>query len=382
MAYYDPENPQDNPNDNPGQPPPGNQDAPAPAPDFQGPKIDNGAVATPTNDGGAQAGRIPQSRQQDFVNQAKAQGISDQYISSFLAANPGDYNRLASSYDSGKTGSGPDTNAPSSGSGFNYVDKTTGQWTSMPRPGVSGGSAPTFAMPPAGGANTFRPSGVPNNPNTSPQFTDPAQRLVESNALNRMQQLNNPDPNSGTALFEQYAKQLVDQLKSPAYSQGDEATIIAAAMDHISQEEATTQQQWLEEMGRRNINPSSGIALQGLQNIKNQFEQARASVHQQFATQAIGQTQANRTQALGVLGNLATSENTRLNAAQNFAEIPYNMGNTAFDQSMQAVQAGGSPQANAQTAISLMTAVQNSQTLSSQQKAAAAQAIMAFIAGL
>lgn len=231
---------------------------------------------------------------------------------------------------------------------------------------------------PAFGSSYPTPN-VANQPNSSPQFTDPSQQLLESYALNRFQQLQNPDPNSGTALYESYAKQLVDQLKAAPYTQGDEAAIKAGAYNQINQDEATTTQQWMQEMAKRGIPPSSGVALQGIQNIKQQFNQSRASVDQQFATNAIGMSQANRTNALGVLGNLATSENTRLNAAGTYAAIPYNMTQTAFGNNLAAVQAGGNPAMNTQTAIQLATAIQNSQTMTAAQKAQFLQVLYSII---
>lgn len=232
------------------------------------------------------------------------------------------------------------------------------------------------------GANTFKTPNVPNQPNTSPQFTDPAQQLLESNALNRQQQLNNPDPNSGTAMYEQYAKQLVEQLKGPSYTAGNEAAIKAGAYNAIAQDEQTTQQQWLDEIARRNLRPGDGPALEGLQRIKEAFSKLRASVDQQFAVKAIDMGRTDRLQALDVLGNLQASENTRLDKALTVARIPYDMGQDSFSNNLAAVNAGGSPAQNVQTAIQLATAIQNSNSIDSAQKSYALSAIFEFLGGL
>lgn len=251
-----------------------------------------------------------------------------------------------------------------------------------PGSGVAGTAKWTGPVP-TGKSNTT--SGAPNfrtntNPaNTSPMFTDPSQQLLESYALDRYHQLQNPDPNSGTGLYESYAKQLVDQLKAAPYSRGDEATIKAGAYNSIGADEQTTTQQWMDEMSKRGIPPSSGIALQGIQNIKDQYNKARASVDQQFASNAITMGQNNRMNALGVLGNLATSENTRLNSAGTYAAIPYNLTQDAFGRNVAAVQAGGNPSVNASTAIQLAQAVQQSNSLSAQQKAQFLQELYQFI---
>lgn len=246
-------------------------------------------------------------------------------------------------------------------------------------------SSATGRLNPVGGTPNFSgyaTPNVPNQPNTSPQFTDPSQQLLESYALNRYQNLQNPDPNSGAAMYESYAKQLVDRLKSPAYSAGDEAAIKAGAYNSINADEQATMQQWLDEISRRGLRPSDGPALEGLQRIKESFSKVRASVDQQFAVNAINLGRTDRLQALDVLGNLQTSENTRLNAAEHFARVPYDLGTDAFNQNMQAVQAGGQPGANVGSLIQLATAIQGANNISSQQRAQMLQEIFSVLGGL
>lgn len=272
----------------------------------------------------------------------------------------------------------PQRSRQAAAKGVNLYDPDT--WNLF---GPTTNTAP--APPPAG---TTPPASNPYNSstqtrtNTSPQFTDPSQRLLEDYGLDRFHELQNPSQGSGNQLYESYAKQLVDMLKQGPYSQSDEAAIKAGAYNSINGDEQTTIQQWMEEMSRRNIQPSSGVALDGVQKIKESFNKLRASVDQQFAAGAIGMRRQDRMTALDVLGNLATSENSRLNLAEHFGRIPYDLGTDAFNQGLQMVNAGGSPAQAVQSAISLATAIQQSQQLNSQQKAQALAWLYELIGGL
>lgn len=233
-----------------------------------------------------------------------------------------------------------------------------------------GHSAPASAAP---------ATSVPIQANTSPQFTDPSQQLIESTALNRLQQLNNPEPNSGQAMYEAFAKQLVDQLKGPAYSPSDQAALKAQAFDSLEQDRTATHQRLMEELSRRGIPPSSGIALSAFQDVDRHYDQLRAQVTNQLAVKAIDLTRSNQTQALDVLGGLAGTQNQRLNQALDVSRIPYNLGTDAFNQLNTAVNAGGNPSQNVTTAIQLATAVANAQNLSAQQRAQYLQQLFSVI---
>lgn len=389
MAYYDPENPQDNPNDNPGQPAPNNQTpaASTPSPAPSAPTVVNpnaGANESPylPSNPGAPAFGQPSLSEADIRQALSAAGIvaTPQEVASQLEnANKygasGILNNIAARTDNNPGSGNPGTATAASlgltaGAGNRGIVPVTRPTTG----GNRGSGAPTFG--------TYATPNVPNQPNTSPQFTDPGQQLVESTALSRLQQLQNPDPNSGTAIYEQYAKQLMATLQQAPYTSGDEATIKAGAFNSIEADRTATKQRWLEELSRRGILPSSGVALDGLNKIENQFNQLRATVDNSFAQNAITTARNNRLQALDVAGSLAGSENNRLDAALNVSRIPYNLSTDAFNQNIAAVQAGGSPQANVQSALSLMTATQNSQTLSSANKAQALQALFDYIGGL
>ena len=237
-----------------------------------------------------------------------------------------------------------------------WAQNPNGQWTQ------------TTAAPPTSGGN--RTTTQPDFRNTSPYFTDPTQRLVEDTALARLQQLQRPDASSGQGLYEQYARQLFETLKAPVYSPSDEAALRAQAFDMLEKDRTATKQRYMQELSRRGIAPSSGVAMSGLLDIDKHYDGIRGQVTNQMAVAGINQTRQNRTQALDVLGGLAGAENTRLNQALNVSRIPYELGNDAFSMMQSAVTAGGNPSANVGTAIQLVTAIQNSQTLSANQRAA------------
>lgn len=304
-------------------------------------------------------------------------GISQDEARYWLDTNHGDFNRGMTTATWGNT----DHRPAGIDSQSDYYDQTTNKLSAkgvaeVQRRGLTPVAEdwPDWAgSMPAGNGSTngttgFLP-GVPRFANTSPMFTDPSQRLIEDTALGRLQELQNPDPNSGQGLYESFARQLVETLRGNPYSPQEEAALRTQAFDMLEQDRTATKQRWMEEVSHRGMAPSSGVALGGLQEIDRHYDQIRGQVTNQLAVNAINLTRQNRVQALDVLGGLAGTQNARLDKALGVSRIPYDLGTDAYQQMLQAVGAGGSPAANVQTAIQLATAVQNAQGLSSQQKA-------------
>jgi len=215
--------------------------------------------------------------------------------------------------------------------------------------------------------------------NTAPLFDDPASRLVEDSALARYQHLQNPDANSGTALFEQYARELANTLRQPVYSAQDESIIKGKALSTISSEADQTKQRWLEEMNRRGIPPSSGIALEGLQRIDQHFGGLRTQVESEFARGAIDQTRQQRFQALDTLARLSGAEESRLREANTYAGIPLQLQDNAFQRNLQLMGASGSPQSMLQSLMGIQQLAQNAQQMDSQSRAAMTQGLMQYL---
>lgn len=232
---------------------------------------------------------------------------------------------------------------------------------------VDAGSANIASALKANGGDVNRTlaSGAPSFQNTSPTFTDPTQRLVEDSALARMQHLQNPDANSGTAMYEQYARDLVNTLKQPVYSPQDESIIKGSALDAMARERDQTKQRWLEEVSRRGLNPSSGPALQGLLEIDNHYNTARTQVEAQFAKDAIQQTRDQRFQVGDVLSKLSQSEEGRLSDAVNYAKMPYGLTQDAFGRNLQLTSAAGNPAQNLQSLLSVYQTLANNNRLNS-----------------
>lgn len=237
----------------------------------------------------------------------------------------------------------------------------------------------------AGGGTGSSGSSAGSRPafqNTSPRFDDPATRLVEDTALARMQSRTNPDPNSGTALFEKYARELIETLRGPVYSASDEAIIKTQAFDNIQREEDATIQQWIELTSQRGLTPSSGPVLDGILKIKNQYRGLRTTVEAQFARDAIAQTRVQRTQVLDTAGQLANSEESRLREALTLAGVPLSLHNDSFARNMQLLNAAGSPTQYLNTLMQTWQAGNQQNQIDSNNRAGTAMALLEYLANV
>lgn len=223
---------------------------------------------------------------------------------------------------------------------------------------------------------------VPSFQNAAPIFDDPASRLIEDYSLDRFRQRQNPDPSSGTALFEQMARDLVTKLQGPVYSAQDESIIKGRVTDQLAQEQDQAIQQWLQAVSQRGLAPSSGPALEGILRIKQHFQQAKTAVDAQFARDAIQQTRTQRFQALDTAGKLAGSEEGRLTEALTYASLPKQLADNSFQQGLQLVGAGGNPASMLGSALSIYNSVANNNRLDSQQRSNALQSIFEYLGGL
>ena len=231
---------------------------------------------------------------------------------------------------------------------------------------------------PGGSFQAARPS-TPRFQNSSPRFDDPTQRLIEDYALNRQQHLTNPDPNSGTALFEKYARELIETLRGPVYSPQDEAVLKTRATDAIESERSATKARWMEVLSMRGITPSSGVALDGLLKIENHFNSARTVFEREFAADAINATRAQRVQALDTTGQLADSEEGRLREAGTYAAMPYGLEEDAFQRNLQMMGMGGSPSQMIQSLLGIQSAGQQSDALRSSNRAALSSGLLQYL---
>lgn len=228
-------------------------------------------------------------------------------------------------------------------------------------------------------ANTHPTPNVPNRPNTSPTFDDPTQRLVEDSALHRMQQLNNPDPNSGTALYESYLKQLADTLKGAPFSDTEMAQLKNSVYQDLLSERDATQKRWLETVSQRGLAPSSGPALEGLKQIDGHFEQIRSAADSQFALAAIQQRQSNQSQVASIYGGLAASEEGRLDKGFTYSQVPYGLTNDAFQRNLQLVGAAGSPGGTINSVLGIVNAINANNQINSQNRTALTSGLLQYL---
>lgn len=332
-------------------------------------------------------------------------GVTQEQAADFISRNPGDYARLSSAFrptgDRSSDSQGPDydqaTNSltsaalqqrlagagPNASGDLDYWQKLgiastdiSDPTTRQLRPGWVRTANGYAYQPQAGQAGAMGPVGFQN---TNPLFDDPASRLLEDYALDRFQQRQNPDPNSGTAMFEQYAKELINTLKGPVYSANDEAVLKGKAIDGIERERSATKQRWMEELSRRRIAPSSGIALDGILRIDEYFNQARNTFETQFAADAIQQTRQQRFQVLDTTGQLANSEESRLREALTYASIPKQLQDNAFQQGLQLVGAGGSPQSILNSALAIAQMGQQQGMYNSQRQSQLAGGLLQYL---
>lgn len=251
-----------------------------------------------------------------------------------------------------------------------FIDRTPGDYARLPTAlsNVPGRPAATPAITrpdnpgPRIGFQSTSGTGAPAF-SSAGAFSDPASSLLENYALDQFGRRINPNPDSGTALYEKYARELIDTLRQPVYSPQEESILKTRASDAIEQERSATKQRWIEELSARNIPLSSGVALDGLQRIENHFNGLRTQAETQFATDAIAQTRQNRLQVLDTAGNLAGEEEARLQDAGNYARVPFDLQERAFQRNLQLVGAAGDPAQLTNSALGIGQLLQNNTRL-------------------
>ncbi len=218
--------------------------------------------------------------------------------------------------------------------------------------------------------------------NSSPTFDDPTQRLLEDYGLDRFQSLQNPDPNSGQALYESELKALVDKLRGPVYSPAEEAAIQAKAYDNIYRERDSAIANFKQQMSRLGHGAQSGTVAAGVAEIERQFEGVRAQADNDFAIKAIELRRVSDQQLTNLLGTLAGTEEGRLASALQYGQIPYALSNDAFQRNLQASGMGGNPNQLLQSVMGVANQVAANNSVGAQQQQATMANLLEFLAGL
>lgn len=215
------------------------------------------------------------------------------------------------------------------------------------------GPQPSAPADPGAGSGGGQPSGQPSNqaPNqggtprtTVPaQFDDPITSFIEQFAQRRAQDRENPPADSGQALLEQALRDIAAQFGSGGFTNAEQEIYQTQAIDPIEQLRQARKQQVMHDLSRRGIAPNSGVAIQMLQDVDRQFDAMRTQTQAGLAGQ-FGQERVSRMlQSLGLLGNLAGTENQRLNEAFQYRTVPLNLADRSFNQAFQMYNAAGNP---------------------------------------
>lgn len=373
----------------------------------------------------SQAPQFGSSKAESDWTAAIATGVPEDWARDFLRRNPNDYHRIGEAYNIQTShrpydsqSSNPTHQAANQRADLQaFGGKSPWDWYAQNYGDIGRAipSAPASAGS-SGGPWNYGPGATPSSYGGN-IFDDPASRLIEDYALTRFNQRQNPDPNSGTARYEAYLRQLIDSLntpseyekylpelaetlKQPVYSDQQSSQLKASVYDNIERERQATKERWIAEISRRGFAPSSGPALDGLLRIDNEFNTMRTVADREFAVNAIGLTEQRRFQvadtlrgsrdaeqarqgrAVTSLQSLSGSEEDRLNQALTFATVPKQLSDNAFQQGLQLVGAGGNPQSMLSNALAMYNTVANNNDIDRARRDQSLEAIFEYIAGL
>lgn len=175
------------------------------------------------------------------------------------------------------------------------------------------------------------------------QFTDPIAGALESQAASRQSRLQNPPQGSGLNLYENALKDVSAQFQQGGFTPAEMEIFQTQALDPLEQLRSARKQQVMENIARRGLNPQSGIAQSMLADVDRQFDSLRSQQQRSIAGQAANERSSRMLQALQMLGNLAGSEEGRLDKAFSYAQVPMQLDDRAFGRGMSFYNAAGNP---------------------------------------
>lgn len=277
--------------------------------------------------------------------------------------------------------------------------------------------APEGKAPPGTGGTTTNIPGVTIPPYTN-QFNDPSTRNLENWLNTRLEELKQPvnDP-SREALarlldqqtrayqaqiaaqeaeneklkarraqaqtesdrFVNFARERAGRLQGPAYTGAEQEVFRTQALDPIEADRQATRQRALQEISRRGLDPSSGIAQELLNQVDRGFDQARAGTQNQLAYRQIQEQRSREQEAQQLLAYIPQAINAAAEGDLSFL----NALNVAVNQPQQgavaaAAQSAGlgqtvrnEEQARRQEATSLAAMLQELPSAALQQSLAA-----------
>ncbi len=167
------------------------------------------------------------------------------------------------------------------------------------------------------------------------QFTDPLASEAERAARERAERLRNPPSDSGQAMLEQALKEMAEKFRNGGYTNEELELFQTQALDPVERLRTARKQQVMQEISRRGIAPSSGVAQSMLADVDRQFDAMRAQQQTQLGTQAAGERRGRMLQALELLSGLASTEEGRLDKAFGYTTYPLTLADRAFQQASQ-----------------------------------------------
>lgn len=148
------------------------------------------------------------------------------------------------------------------------------------------------------------------------EFDDPAAKLLEQLALDRVNRLSQTPSRPN---LDQYVSQLLEtqarqkqqaadfantlraretELNKPAYTDDEDAVIRAKAFDQFERRRQETLKNAREDIYARGFAPTSGIAIGSDRDVNNQFEEARTGIESDLLKNAIDETQRRKDKAV------------------------------------------------------------------------------------
>ena len=200
-------------------------------------------------------------------------------------------------------------------------------------PGGNGG--------PSGGSGTRGGSGGPSQSLgfDQAQFDDPITRIIEQFARMRAQERASPSQGSGQALLEEALKNISQQFQSGGYTPAEQEIYQTQSLDPLERLRTARKQQVMQQLATRGIPMTSGVAQQMLQDVDRQFDAQRTTTQANLAGQFGNERVSRMLQGTQMLGQLAGTQNDRLNEAFQYTTVPMNLADRAFGQSMQVFNA-------------------------------------------
>jgi hypothetical protein len=211
-----------------------------------------------------------------------------------------------------------------------------------------------------------------------PQFSDPLAKALEAFAAQRAQELQNPPGGSGQALLENALRDIAAKFQGGGYTPAEQEVFQTQAIDPLERLRTARKQQVMQELSRRGITPSSGVAQSMLADVDRQFDAQRATTQRGIAAQGAQETQQRMLQAVQLLSSLAGTQEGRLDKAGQYMNVPIGLADRAWNQSFQLY--------NANNPLSLINPLMQlsgqQQQRTDQQGAAMADLIWSLINGM